>query len=86
MFIFFYNFVSSKVCQGLIWWFLGVYRVQSTTKEEFVANVVQVEMQHCYLYTTRHAAKAANAVAAYRTKLNNDMVQGFHFIQLARFF
>jgi len=25
---------------------LGVYRVEETTKEEFVANAVQVEMQH----------------------------------------
>jgi hypothetical protein len=25
--------------------------VEETTKEEFVANVVQVEMQHCHFYT-----------------------------------
>ncbi len=44
---------------------LGVYRVQSITKEEFVINAIQVEMQHHHLYTTRHAAKVANAIAIY---------------------
>jgi len=47
---------------------LGVYRVQGQTHEEFVATVVQVEMQRRHLYTARHAAKAANAAAAYRAK------------------
>jgi len=47
---------------------LGVYRVQGQTKEEFVATAVQVEMQRRHLYTARHAAKVANAIAAYRTK------------------
>jgi hypothetical protein len=47
---------------------LGVYRVQGQTQEEFVAAVVQVEMQRRHLYITRHAAKAANATAAYQTK------------------
>jgi len=56
------------VCLGLIWWFLGVYRVQDQTKAQFVANAIQVEMQRRHLYITRHAAKAANATAAYRTK------------------
>jgi hypothetical protein len=32
------------VCYGLIWWFLGAYKVQGTTKETFVANAVQIEM------------------------------------------
>jgi hypothetical protein len=50
------------VCYDLIWWFLGVYKVQDQTKAQFVANVVQVEMQHRHFYTTRHAA------AAYRAK------------------
>jgi hypothetical protein len=53
---------------------LGVYRVQGITKEEFVANVVQVEMQHHHLYITRHVARATNAIAAYQNKLNNVMV------------
>jgi hypothetical protein len=44
---------------------LGVYRVQDQTQEEFVANVVQVEMQYRHFYTTRHAAKAANATVTY---------------------
>ncbi len=47
---------------------MGVYRVQGQTQEEFVAAVVQVEMQRRHLYTARHAAKAANATAAYRAK------------------
>jgi len=56
---------------------LGVYRVEGTTKEEFVANAIQVEMQHRHFYTARHAARAANAVVAYRTKheiIDTDMV------------
>jgi hypothetical protein len=28
------------VCYGLIWWFLGVCRVQDQTKAQFVANAV----------------------------------------------
>ncbi len=47
---------------------MGVYRVQGQTQEEFVATAVQVEMQRRHLYTARHAAKAANAAAAYRAK------------------
>jgi hypothetical protein len=55
------------VCQGLIWWYLGVYRVEETTKEEFVTNAVQVEMQHCHFYSLSHATKVANAVVVFRT-------------------
>jgi hypothetical protein len=33
-----------------------------------VANAVQVEMQHRHFYTACHAAKAANATAAYGAK------------------
>ncbi len=33
-----------------------------------MAIAVQVEMQLRHLYTARHAAKAANAIAAYRAK------------------
>jgi hypothetical protein len=47
---------------------LGVYRVQGQTQEEFVTTVVQVEMQRRHFYIARHAAKAANATAAYRVK------------------
>jgi hypothetical protein len=47
---------------------LGVYRVQGQTQEEFVATVVQVEMQRRHFYTVRHAAKVANATTTYRTK------------------
>jgi hypothetical protein len=56
---------------------LGVYRVHDTTKEKFVANAIQVEMQWHHLYTICHAAKAANATISYRTKheiIDNDMV------------
>ncbi len=75
--MYFYNFVSSKVCWGLIWWYLGVHRVEETTKEEFVANVVQVEMQRHHFYTLRHVVKAINATVVYRIKheiVNTDMV------------
>jgi hypothetical protein len=47
---------------------LGVYRVQDQTQKKIVTNAVQVEMQRRHFYTTRHAAKAANATAIYRTK------------------
>jgi len=47
---------------------LGVYRVQDQTKEKFVINVNQVEMQCHHFYITRHATKAANATAAYQAK------------------
>ncbi len=56
---------------------MGIYRVEETTKEKFVANVVQVEMQHCHFYTFCHASKDANAIAAYRAKhkiVDTDMV------------
>jgi len=55
---------------------LGVYRVEGQTQEEFVATVVQVEMQRHHLYTAHHAAKATNAIAAYQAKhriVNTDM-------------
>ncbi len=60
--------ISSKVCQGLTCWFLGVYRVQGQTQEEFVTTAIQVEMQRCHFYIAHHVAKATNVVAAYRTK------------------
>jgi len=47
---------------------LGVYRVLNQTQEEFVANVIQVEMQCRHFYIARHATKAANATATYRAK------------------
>ncbi len=66
--LYFYNFFSSKVCLGLIWWFLDVYRVEETTKEEFVVNVVQVEMQCHHFYIIHHAVRATNVTTAYQTK------------------
>ncbi len=56
---------------------LGVYRVEEIIKEEFVTNAIQVEMQHRHFYIVRHAARAANATAAYQTKheiIDIDMV------------
>jgi len=56
---------------------LGVYKVQGTTKEKFVANVVQVEMQHHHLYIVHHVAKVTNAIIVYGAKheiIDNDMV------------
>jgi hypothetical protein len=56
---------------------LGVYKVQGTTKEEFVANAIHVEMQHYHLYIAHHVAKAMNATIFFQTKhkiVNNDMV------------
>ncbi len=47
---------------------MGVYRVQGQTQEEFLVTTVQVEMQCRHFYIARHAAKAANATAAYRVK------------------
>jgi hypothetical protein len=47
---------------------LGVYRVQDQTKAQFVANVVQVEMQRRHFYIVHHVAKAINVAAAYRAK------------------
>ncbi len=61
----FFYWISSKVCQGLTWWFFGVYRVQGQTQEEFVGIAVQVEMQRRHLYIACHVTKATNAAAAY---------------------
>jgi hypothetical protein len=47
---------------------LGVYRAEEITKEEFVANAVQVEMQRRHLYIIRHVARAANVIIAYQIK------------------
>jgi hypothetical protein len=56
---------------------LGVYKVQGTTKEKFVANVTHVEMQCYHLYIVHHATRAVNVALSYRVKhkiINNDMV------------
>jgi hypothetical protein len=56
---------------------LSVYRVEETTKEKFVANVVSVKMQCRHFYIARHVARAANTTTAYRTKhgiVDIDMV------------
>jgi hypothetical protein len=62
---------------GLISWFLGVYRVQDTKKEQFVTNVIHVEIQRCYLYIAHHVVRAVNVIVVYRAKHNivdSDMV------------
>jgi hypothetical protein len=46
-------------------------RFKALKKKEFVANVVQVEMQRCHLYTTHHET------ITYQAKhmiIDNDMV------------
>ncbi len=45
---------------------MDVYKVEKATKEEFVINAVQVEMQHRHFYITHHAARAINATTAYQ--------------------
>jgi hypothetical protein len=47
---------------------LDVYKVEKITKEKFVINVVQVEIQHRHFCTIHHVAKAINATTTYRTK------------------
>jgi hypothetical protein len=47
------------------------------TKEKFVANAVQVEMQFRHLHIIHHIAKATNVVVVYQAKhriVDNDMV------------
>jgi hypothetical protein len=39
--------------------------VEETIKEEFVANVIQVEMQHRHFYIVCHATRVANATTTY---------------------
>jgi len=56
---------------------LDVHRVEETTKEEFVANAIQVEMQCHHFYIFHHVVKATNAMVAFRVKheiVNTDMV------------
>jgi len=44
---------------------LGVYEVQEIIKENFVANVVHVEMERHHLYIACHVIRVANVVVAY---------------------
>jgi hypothetical protein len=56
---------------------LGICRVEEITNEEFVAKVVQVEMQHCHFYTAHHVTMAINVAVAYLAKhkiIDIDMV------------
>ncbi len=62
---------------------MGVFKVRGTMKEEFVANVVHVEMQHCHMSIVHHTTKATNvarvvnATTTYQIKhdiVNSDMV------------
>ncbi len=57
--------------------FLGVYRVQNTTKEAFFATTIHVKMQCHHLYTVGHAVRATKVTIIYRIKhgiINSDMV------------
>jgi hypothetical protein len=56
---------------------LGIYKVQSITKEEFVANVIHVEMQRRHMYIVCHETMVVNVIIAYRIKhgiVDSDMV------------
>jgi hypothetical protein len=56
---------------------LGVYKVEETIKENFVANAIKVEMQCRHFYIFRHATKVGNAATTYQTKhkiVHTDMV------------
>jgi hypothetical protein len=56
---------------------LGVYKVQEIIKENFVTNVVHVEMERHHLYIACHVIRVANVVATYWAKheiVHNDMV------------
>jgi hypothetical protein len=44
---------------------LDVYKIEETTKEEFVTNAIQVEMQHHHFYIAHYATKVANATTNY---------------------
>jgi hypothetical protein len=56
---------------------LDAYRVQGTTKDEFVTNAIHIEMQCCHLYIARHVTRATNMTIVYQAKNNivdNDMI------------
>jgi hypothetical protein len=56
---------------------LGFIGFRAQLKKNFVANVIQVEMQRYHLYIVRHATRAANETFSYQAKqkiVDNDMV------------
>jgi hypothetical protein len=44
-------------------------RLQGTTKEAFVANVIQLALEHHQLFTHHHATKVVKVAAKYRTNM-----------------
>ncbi len=93
MFIFFYC-ISSQVCQGLIWWFLGVYTAQDQIKEEFV--VMQFRLRCNAAIFTLHVMQQRLQMQQLHTELNmglqiliwvrvsfyivNQVLQPFYFL------
>ncbi len=56
---------------------MNVYKDEEITKEEFVENVVQVEMQCRHFHIACHVANVTIAIVASQTKheiVNTDMV------------
>jgi hypothetical protein len=44
-------------------------RLRGTTKEVFVANAIQLALEHRQLFTHHHATKAVEAATKYRTNM-----------------
>jgi hypothetical protein len=44
-------------------------KLQGTTKEAFVANVIQLALEHHQLFTHHHATKVVEVVAKYYTNM-----------------
>jgi len=44
-------------------------RLQGTTKEAFVANVIRLALEHHQLFTHHHVAKIVEAATKYRTNM-----------------
>jgi hypothetical protein len=49
--------------------FFGV-RLQGTTKEAFVANAIQLALEHHQLFTHHHATKAIEVATKYHTNMD----------------
>jgi hypothetical protein len=44
-------------------------RLQGTTKEPFVANVIWLALEHCQLFIDHHTTKAIEAATKYHTNM-----------------
>jgi len=63
-----------KIAWGVRNWTLESFlffcvRVQGTTKDVFVANVIQLALEHCQLFTHHHATKVIEVAAKYCTNM-----------------